>query len=122
MKLLLVTLLFSNIAFATNCYKELCTNDVVRDIYGWKGSVNSFNAQTDMVEVILHHNGFGYEFPYKELGKQVFCHKEFCTNQERLDQYGNTILIEEVYTHEMIWAYNLNTDGRAIYTFSELRF
>lgn len=117
---LLALSLFST-ANAT-CLKALCTDDVVRDIYGWKGSVASFDVANEMVNVTLHHNGYTFAFPYKELGKQVWCHEEYCQGQELVDQYGNNIIVEEVYTHRMLYAFNLNIDGYALYSFDELAY
>lgn len=112
--------LFSSQLYAS-CYKELCIDDVVRDIYGWKGSVVSFDAEKENVAVLLHHNGFTFNFPYDELGKLVWCYEVFCQGDELKDQYGNQIIIEEVYTHQMLYAFNLNIDGFALYHFDELR-
>lgn len=108
-------------ASASECYKDLCHGDVVRDIYGWKGSVNSFNVNEDIVSVALHHIPSVFPFPYNELGKQVFCFEEFCEGQRLIDQYGHEIIVEEVYDHQMLYAYNLGVDGRMLYDFKELR-
>src|SRR5690606_16969380 len=118
---LLITLLTTLSLHASGCFKELCPDDVVRVIYGWKGSVVDFNIDRESVNVLLHHNGYVFEFPYKELGKSVWCHEGFCLGQELVDQYGNDIIVEEVYTHQMLYAFNLNIDGYALYSFDELR-
>ena len=108
-------------SFANDCYKDLCTGDVVRDIYGWKGSVDSFDIEKENVLVSLHHIPSVFPFPYNELGKQVFCFEEFCEGQRLVDQYGYEIIVEEVYNHQMLYAYNLGVDGRMLYDFKELR-
>lgn len=123
MRLFLALLLLGSTlnSYAYDCFKELCVDDVVRDQFGWKGSVESFDRENDQVIVALHHIPSSWPFEYKELGKQVFCHQEFCQGQELIDQYGHAIVIEEVYTHGMISAFNFGIDGYALYSFQELR-
>ncbi len=121
----LFSLIFFSMALtsslASDCYKDLCTGDVVRDIYGWKGSVDSFDIEKENVLVSLHHIPSVFPFPYSELGKKVFCFEEFCEGQRLIDQYGHEIIVEEVYNHRMLYAYNLGVDGRMLYDFKELR-
>ena len=105
--------------FAAECYKDLCTDDVVRDQFGWKGSVYEFDQSTETVHVQLHHNGYVYPFPYKDLGKLVRCQEQFCIGDEIRNHAGHDLIIEEVYTHQMLLAYNLNTDGHNLYSFDE---
>lgn len=115
----LICLFFCQFLYA-DCLKNICKNDIVRDIFGWKGTVVAFDLAAANVQVQLHHNGFVYPFPVDELGKLVSCYKQFCQGQRLVDSYGSDIIIEEVYTHEMLYAFNLNTDGYALYQFSEL--
>ncbi|MFX3675825.1 MAG: hypothetical protein ACN6I6_02210 [bacterium] len=108
-----------SLAFAS-CFEHLCTDDTVRDIYGWKGSVVEFQPLNRTANVWLHHNGYIFTFPIDELGKQVSCAENFCQGDRVKNAYGDTLIIEEVYTHQMLYTYNLNTDGYALYTFAEL--
>lgn len=120
-KLILIALILSSFTVQASCFKELCQDDIVRDIFGWKGSVASFDIDQEMVNVTLHHNGYTWAFPYKELGKLVWCYEGFCQGQELVDQYGDDIIIAEVYTHRMIYAFNLNIDGFVLYSFDDLK-
>ena len=120
MQILFLTLLLSGSILSAECYKELCTDDVVRDQFGWKGSVYQFDTNADIVHVQLHHNGYVYPFPYKDLGKQVRCFEKFCTGDEIKNQSGHDLIIEEVYNHRMLLVHDLNVDGHHLYDFDEL--
>lgn len=118
--LIFIFLCNSSLVFA-NCYEHLCSDDVVRDIYGWKGTVVDFNHSQRSAAVWLHHNGYTFSFPIDELGKQVVCFENFCQGERITSSFGDPLIIEEVYTHKMLYAFNLNTDGYALYDFDELQ-
>ena len=118
--LLLLLLSLPVLASSPSCYKALCPGDTVRDLFGWRGVVVSLDSTLESVEVALSHLPTTYSFAYSELGKSVMCFKKFCQGMHITNLVGDELMIEEVYTHKMIYALNLNTQGRALYKFNEV--
>ena len=114
MKKVIVILLLTMPIFASECYKSLCKDDKVMDVFGWSGFVTSFDEAKDMVEVELAHGPGTYSFPYAELGKSVECFEKICVEDKVIDKYNEVDIVLEIYTHGKARVYSPDRDGEFI--------
>lgn len=119
--LIILSILSVNL-YASNCYKRLCLNDTVRDQFGWKGTIVSFDEINDEVEVGLSHTPSTYNFPYNDLGKKVVCYKGLCQSQTAKDNRGTIVDIIEVYNHGLVYVFDESIDGNLLYDIKELSY
>ncbi len=120
MKKLILLLMLSTSIYAGECYKDLCQDDKVMDIFGWSGWVHSFDKTNDTVEVDLAHGPGTYHFPYSELGKAVECFDKICVNDQVLDKYNEVDIVLEVYTHGKVVVFSPDRDGKFIMELKEV--
>lgn len=121
--LIAMTLLcvFSLNSSAQQCYKELCHDNKVMDIFGWSGYVVSFDTDKDLVQVELEHGPGTYSFPYNELGKSVECFEKICIDDYVVDKYNEVDVVLEVYNHGKAKVFSPERDGVFILDTKNLR-
>ncbi|EQC51788.1 hypothetical protein [Bacteriovorax sp. DB6_IX] len=120
MKKLILLLLMTTGVFANECYKNLCTDDLVMDQYGWSGWVTSFDVENNLVEVQLSHGPGTYQFPYQDLGKSVECFSKICVEDYVMDKYNEVNIVLEIYTHGRAKVFSPDRDGTFIMNTKEL--
>lgn len=120
-KLLLLCLFSFSFTQASQCYKDLCVGDIVRDQFGWRGSVYSFNLETQEVAVALSHIPSIWNFKYDELGVKVRCHKWICESDKVVDKYEEEVEVIEVFTNGLVYIFDISIDGYLLYQIDELR-